>query len=186
MDVEKAIRSRVSVREYEPRAVPREQIERLLEVAILAPNHRMTQPVEFRVMGPRSKRVYGEALAARKTRKVEDPEAAQAVSEKVVRERMEVPVMIGIVMDQAENPEIREEDYATAFMVVQNLSLMAVAAGLATHIKTGAVMEDPPVREALKVGKDQRLVAVVYLGEPAELPDLKKRVPASKRTRWLP
>ena len=72
MTVENAIRSRVSVKEYTPRAVPRDQIERLLELAVLVPNHRMTQPLDFRVLGTGAKRAYAEALAGRKTAKLEE------------------------------------------------------------------------------------------------------------------
>ncbi|HUP19148.1 MAG TPA: nitroreductase, partial [Gemmatimonadota bacterium] len=175
MTVESAIRARVSVKDFTAAEVPRGRIEDLIELAALAPNHRMTEPVRFRVLGPEAKRVYAEALARRKTRKVDDPEAERAVREKVVRRTLEVPSMIGVVVHVNEDPEIREEDYATAFMAVQNLSLAVVAEGLGTHIKTGAVMGEAALRESLEVGDDERLVAIVFLGEPEALPDPKPR-----------
>jgi len=185
MNVDEAIRTRVSIKEFEGRGVPRPVIERLLDLAVLAPNHRMTEPVEFLVLGPEARRAYAEALAARKARDVRDATAADAVREKVVRERMAVPAMIGVVMELNENPEIREEDYATAFMSVQNLCLAALEEGLGTHIKTGAVMDDPAVRDALGIPEGSRLVAVVFLGEPAAQRAPKPRAPAADRTRWL-
>lgn len=185
MNVQDAIETRVSVKEYTDEPVPRERVARLLELANTAPNHRMTQPLEYRVMGPNARRAYAEALAGRKTAKIDDAEAAEAVRRKVVRRTTGVPSMIGVVMHVNEDPEIREEDYATAFMAIQNLSLAALDEGLGTHIKTGAVMEEPALRSALEVGDHQRLVAVVFLGEPAERPDPRDRVPASERTRWL-
>ena len=185
MDVEEAIRARVSIKDFTSRPIAREEIEALLEAAILAPNHRMTQPVEFRVMGEGAKRAYAEALAGRKTAKIDDPATAAAVREKVLRGHVGVPAMIGVVVAVDENPEIREEDYATAFMAIQNLSLAAVGMGLGTHIKTGAVMDEPALREALEVAERQRLAAVVFLGEPAEVPQSKPRTPSGDKTRWL-
>lgn len=185
MNVEEAIRARVSVKEYAGAPVAREEIETLLELALLAPNHRMTQPLSFRVMGEGAKLAYARALAGRKAAKVEDPEAAQAVRKKVIDRTTAVPTMIGVVVRQDENPEIREEDYATAFMAIDNVCLAAVDMGLGTHIKTGAVMGEPVLREALGVGADERLAAVVFLGEPAEVPDRKPRKPAPEITRWL-
>ena len=185
MNVDEAIRRRVSVKEYEASPVPREQVERLLDLALLAPNHRMTQPLEFRVMGARAKRAYAETLAGRKTAKIEDPDTAAAVREKMLRRTLDVPAMIGLVVDLADDPEIREEDYATAFMAIQNLCLAAVERGLGTHIKTGAVMNEPALREALDVREGQRLAAIVFLGEAAETPDAKPRTPATEKTRWL-
>ncbi len=185
MDVAQAIRTRVSVKEYESRDVTRAAIETLLELAVLAPNHRMTEPLEFRVMGERAKRAYAEALAGRKTARIEEVDVAREVRGRVVRRTTAVPAMIGVLVHQAEDPEVREEDYATAFMAIENLSLAAVEMGLGTHIKTGAVMGEAALREALAVGPDQRLAAIVFLGEPAELPEPKPRTPASRLTRWL-
>ncbi len=185
MDVKEAIRSRVSVKEYQPDAVPRETIERLLELAVLAPNHWMTQPLEFRVMGPAAKRAYGEALGGRKARKLGDPEVARQVLDKVVRRHVEVPAMVAVLVREDADPEIREEDYATAFMAIQNLSLAAVAEGLGTHIRTGAVMGEPALREALQAADDQRIAAIVFLGKPSEVPGPRPRTPAAERTRWL-
>jgi nitroreductase len=185
MTVEEAIRSRVSVKEYAADPVPRSLIERLLELAVLAPNHRMTEPLEFRVLGESAKRAYGEALGGRKAAKLDDPEVARQVVEKVVRRHVSVPCMVAVLVHESEDPEIREEDYATAYMAIQNLSLAAVAEGVGTHIKTGAVMGEPALRDALEVGGDQRLAAIVFLGRPAELPDPKPRSAAAERTRWL-
>ncbi|HEX2167011.1 MAG TPA: nitroreductase family protein, partial [Longimicrobiales bacterium] len=81
--------------------------------------------------------------------------------------------------------EIREEDYASVMMAVQNMSLAAADMGLGTHIKTGAVMEDPAARAAAGVAEGERIVAVVNVGEPEEVPSPKERAPASKFTNWL-
>jgi nitroreductase len=185
MTVQDAIKARVSVKEYTADPVARETIERLLELATLAPNHRMTEPLEYRVLGDGAKRAYGEALGRRKAAKIDEPEVAAKVRDKVVRRHVSVPAMVAVLVREDEDPEIREEDYATAFMAIQNLSLAAVEEGLGTHVKTGAVMGDPALRETLGAGPDQRIAGIVFLGRPAEVPDPKPRVPAAERTRWL-
>lgn len=184
MHVDDTIRSRVSVKEYRDSPVPRETIRTLLELAVLAPNHRMTEPLEFRVLGDAGQRAYAEALARRKAKHVDDPEAAEQVVERVVSRTTAVPAMIGVLVHEDPDPEIREEDWATAFMAIENLCLAAVARGLGTHIKTGAVMGEASLREALAVAGDQRLAAIVFLGEPAEVPAPKERTPAADLTRW--
>lgn len=185
MTVEEAIRQRVSVKEYTSDQVPPDAVSRLLDLAILAPNHRMTEPLSFRVMGPGAKLAYAEALAGRKTARLDDPSVAAEVRDRVVRRTTAVPAMIGVLVHQDEDPEVREEDYATAFMAIQNLSLAAVEMGFGTHIKTGAVMDEPALRDALDVAGDQRLAAIVFLGAPAEVPPSKPRAPAESVTRWL-
>jgi nitroreductase len=186
VDVREAIRTRRSIKRFTARPVPRDTVESLLELAVLAPNHRMTQPLRFRVLGSEARRAYGAVLGARKAKRVEDPEAARLVVEKVAAAEEAVPVTILVSTTLDENPEIREEDYATAMMAVEHLCLGACAVGLGTHIRTGAVMNDPRSREALGVPEGERVVAAVQMGEPAEIPDAKSRRPASEVTDWLP
>jgi nitroreductase len=181
-----AIHERRSIRQFSDREIDREEIERLLEAAVQAPNHRMTQPWRFYVLGEEARRAYGAALGARKAKRVDDAEAARAVVDKVVESHASLPAMLAVSVVLDDNPEIREEDYAAAFMAIQNLSLAAHAAGLGTHLKTGAVMDDPRSREAVGVGEGERIVAIVELGEPASTPEPKPRRAAAELTTWVP
>jgi nitroreductase len=181
-----AIRSRRSIKRFTDRPVAREEIETLLTAATLGPNHRLTQPWRFHVLGPEARYAYGLALGERKARKLENPEAARAMRETVAAEHRALPAMIAVAVVTNENPEIREEDYAAAMMGVANLSLAAVELGLGTALKTGAVMNDPAARTAAGVGDGERIVTIVNVGEPAEVPPAKPREPASTYTTWMP
>lgn len=186
MDLHEAIRARRSVRQFTDRVIRREEIEQLLDAATRAPNHRLTQPWRFYVLGPEARRAYGTALGLRKAKKVEDPAAAQAIVEKVAAAGAALPAQIAVAMTVSENPEIREEDYAATMMAVQNLLLAAAAMGLATHLKSGAVMEDPRARSAVGVPEGERIVVLIDLGEPAEAPEPRPRRAAGEVTTWLP
>jgi nitroreductase len=186
MDVFDAIRSRRSVRQFTTRPVGRQEIERLLEAAVAAPNHRLTQPWRFYVLGPVARQAYGETLGSRKAKKIEDPAAARAMVERVAATEAALPAMLAVSMIVSDNPETREEDYAATMMAVQNLMLAAHASGLGTHVKTGAVMEDPRTRAAIGVPDGERIVATIQVGEPAATPETKARRPASEVTTWLP
>ena len=181
-----AIQNRRSVKRFTDRPVTREEIEAILAAAVLAPNHRLTNPWRFYVLGPEARHAYGLALGERKARKMEDPEKARATREAIAAEHRALPAMLVVAVLTNENPEIREEDYAAAMMAVQNLALAAAERGLGTHIKSGAIMDDPAARAAVGVPEGQRVVAVVNVGEPTELPPAKPRTPASEQTVWLP
>src|SRR5687767_15899269 len=75
--------ARRSIREFTSREVSHAEIEILLEHAVTAPNHRLTQPWKFFVLGPEARRGYGLALGARKARKIEDSTAAEQLRQKV-------------------------------------------------------------------------------------------------------
>ncbi|MEO5510017.1 MAG: nitroreductase [Longimicrobiales bacterium] len=184
MDVFEAIKGRRSVRDFTETPVTSDVIVKLLDAAAQAPNHKMTQPWRFYVLGPKARRAYGDVLGGRKAKKIENPEAAQAVRDKVAATHERLPGMIAFAMVQDENPETAEENYAAMMMAVQNFSLAAAAEGLATHIKTGAIMQDPGAREAAGVAEVEKIVAILELGEPASMPSTKERTPASQFTIW--
>ena len=184
MNVSDAIAQRRSIKKFQDRPVSREEIEALLEAAVLAPNHHLTQPWRFYVLGPESRRKYGLALGDRKARKLPDADAANAVREKTAAEYQAFPALIAVGMVLSESPETREEDYAAVMQALGNITLMALERGLGTHIRTGAVLEDPAARAAIGAREGERIVALVSVGVPAEVPPPKARQGAQAVTTW--
>lgn len=184
MNVSEAIAQRRSVKKFQDRPITREEIEVLLSAAVLAPNHHLTQPWRFYVLGPGSRRTYGLALGERKARKLPDPEAANAVREKTAAEYHAFPALIAVAMVLHDNLETREEDYAAVMQGIANIMLTAVDRGLGTHMRTGAVLEDPAARAAVGVRPSERIVAMLSVGVPAELSAPKARQAASEVTTW--
>lgn len=185
MHVMEAIENRRSIKKFTARAITRADIEPLLEAAVLAPNHGMTEPWGFIVMGEAARRAYGEVLGARRSARIEDPALAATTVERAVKSAVETPAIIAVTVALDDDPETREEDYAATYMAIQNMTLAAVANGLGTHVKTGAIMDDPRLREALGVDEGRRIAALVFVGEPAEIPAPKERAPAAEKTVWL-
>jgi nitroreductase len=185
VNVTDAIAQRRSIKKFQDRPVTREEIEALLDAAVLAPNHHLTQPWRFYVMGPEARRRYGLALGDRKARKLADPDAANAVREKTAVEHQGFPALIAVAMVLHENPETREEDYAAVMQAISNLMLAAVERGLGTHMRTGAVMADPAARAAVGVREGERIVALLNVGVPAEVPVPKARQAATAVTTWV-
>lgn len=184
MNVSDAIAQRRSIKKFQDRPVTREEIEALLEAAVLAPNHKLTQPWRFYVLGSESRRRYGLALGERKARKLPDPDAAASMREKIAAEYEAFPALIAVAMVLNESPETREEDYAACMQAIANIMLTAVDRGLGTHMRTGAVMEDPAARAAVGVRAGERIVAIVSVGVPAEMPAPKARQGAAAVTQW--
>ncbi|HEY1177693.1 MAG TPA: nitroreductase [Phytomonospora sp.] len=186
MRASEAIRGRRSIKRFADRPVSRAELETILDAAVLAPNHRLTNPWRFYVLGPEARSAYGAALGSRKAKKLTDPEAAQRMRDTVAAEHRALPGMIAVAVVDAADPEQREEDYAATMMAVQTLCLAATELGLGTAIKTGAIMSDPAARAAAGVGDGERIVAVINVGVPAEVPPAKARHPASQVTIWRP
>jgi nitroreductase len=179
------LRQRRSVKRFTDRPVTRAEIETLLDAAILGPNHRLTEPWRFYVLGPEAREAYGLAVGVRKARKIEDPDASRAMRDRVAAEHRALPCMIAVAVVKSDNPEIAEEDYAATMMGLQNLALTAVELGLGTAMRTGAVMGDEAARAAAGVAENERIVAIVNVGEPSEVPVGPKKRAASELTTWV-
>src|SRR5260370_97276 len=112
MRIADAIRERRSIKRFTDRPVTKEEIEALLDAATHAPNHRLTQPWRFYVLGPDARYAYGLAVGERKARKLDDTEAARTMRATVAAEHRALPAMIAAAGGNEDNPQIREEDYA--------------------------------------------------------------------------
>ncbi len=185
MDVLTAITTRRSIKAYTDRPVSDEEVRSLLAAAVQAPNHRMTEPWRFYVMGAEARAGFGRALGHRKAKRVDEPDAAEAVVAKVEASHRELPAMLAVAVVLDENPEILSEDVAATWMGIQNLCLAAHASGLGTHVKTGAIMDDPAARAVVGIPEGERIIATVSLGEPAAMPNPKSRRDAEELTRWV-
>lgn len=187
MDAIDAIQRRTSVRRYRPDPVSRETIERLLDCAVRAPNHKLTEPWRFAVLTGEARTRLAEIRASHRLRKYADPasEEARARSEKARRETLESPAII-VIMARTDADEItREEDYAAVMMATANLMTAAQSLGLGTYLKTGGVMQDPALEDLVGLPEGHRVVGVLSLGYPVEADPPRRRRPAAELTRWL-
>lgn len=187
MDILKAIHSRGSVKAFKPDPVDRKLIEQLLDAAVRAPNHKLTEPWAFYVLTGDSKRRFAELRREQRAEGFADPEAPEA--EKALEKAFDVadgtPAIIAVTSHVAHDPLRREEDYAATFCAIQNILLAAVSLGLGTYLRTGSLLDDPRFADLLGVPDGHRVVGTIYLGYPAEGPKLRARTPAAEKTHWL-
>src|SRR5918997_3948796 len=71
MEVEEAIRSRRTHKVYAAEPVPRDELHELLQLACWAPNHNLTNPWRFRVIGPESLAALKEAAGPESASKLD-------------------------------------------------------------------------------------------------------------------
>src|SRR5690349_7534220 len=98
MKVLDAIQNRRSIKRFTDRPVSRDEIETVLAAAVLAPNHRLTFPWRFYVLGPEARHAYGLALGDRKARKLTDPDAVAALRATIAAEQRALPCMIAVAV----------------------------------------------------------------------------------------
>ena len=187
MDAIDAIRQRTSVRRYRSDPVPREIIARLLDCAVRAPNHKLTEPWRFAVLTGDAKARLAEIRARHRLEKHEVPGSGEALkrADKARRETLESPAVIVVMARASEDEVTREEDYAAVMMATANLMTAAQSQGLGTFLKTGGVMQQPALAELVAMPEGYRVVGILSLGFPAEPETPRRRRPAAELTTWL-
>jgi nitroreductase len=168
MDVETAIRTRRTHKAFAPEPLLREQIDELLELASWAPNHNLTVPWRFRVVGP-------EALG--RLKEVAGPEGAAKLDR--------APTLIVVSSVLSGDPVEEEEDLhatASAFYIVL---LAAHARGLAGYWRTPGILRTPEGCAAVGLPPGERFVGLLHLGHPRQQKPAPERPGADRTTTYL-
>jgi nitroreductase len=169
LNLEEAIRGRRTHKQFGSEPVPREVVEELLDLACWAPNHKLTQPWRFRVVGP-------ETLA--RLQDVGGPKEAPKLER--------APTLV-IVSAQLEGDPLQdEEDVLATGAAIYAVLLAAHARGLAAYWRTPEVLRTPAGRAAAGLAENERFVGIVYLGYRCSDPPAKERDPLEAKLEYLP
>ncbi|MCY0884841.1 MAG: nitroreductase family protein [Firmicutes bacterium] len=174
-----AIRRRSSVRRFDPRPVEPARIAAVLEAAVWAPNHHLTEPWRFAV-------VTGSARA----RLAELAGAAGADPARAARDRerlLHTPALIAVFALPGEGPLATRENLLATAAAVENLLLAAHALGLGAIWRTPGFLTHPSVQAFLAPEPGADPVGLIFLGYPAagEADRPRRRLPWKAVTRWL-
>jgi nitroreductase len=188
MNLEEAIRERRSIGLVKPDEVDEALIEKLLEAAVYAPNHHMTEPWCFYVLQGNGRAILGHAYADIAGEFLEDPfsEANIAALKKHYDKAFRAPVIIVAVSEATDSPKVdRREEIAAVHAAVQNMLLQAHALGLGAVWRTGAPAYHPFMKNAFGLRDEHDVVGFIYIGHPVK--SLAVRTPTSykSKTVWL-
>lgn len=184
--VPEVIRGRRSIARMKPDPVPRDLVMRLLEAAVWSPNHRLTEPWQFFILDGESKQRFAEIRRDFRRKQMPNPDAAEVrpALDKVYRDTAETPLILAVTSHLADDPEAREEDIWATYGAAYAFMLGAWAEGLGTYFRTGAIRDDPRLRQLLSLPEDRRIIGMIYVGYPAEVP-VRRRTTAADKTVWL-
>ena len=168
MDLEEAVRTRRTHKSFGPDPVPRETLDELFELARWAPNHHLTQPWRFRVLG-------SDTLARLKD--------AGGPSEAIKLDR--APTLVVASARLSGDLVQGEEDLHATACAVYAVLLGAQARGLASYWRTPAVLRTKRGREAVDLPDGERFVGLIHLGSPRSEPPVKVRHGPADYVRYL-
>ena len=169
MELETAIRTRRTHKAYGLEPVPREVLEELLELARWAPNHHLTEPWRFRVLGPET---------------LERLIAAGGPSEAAKLRR--APTLVVASRRRSGDPHEDHEDALATACAVYAVLLGAHARGLASYWRTPRLLQGAEGRAAVGLEEDEEFVALIHLGTAVTNPAAKERKPLRDYVSFLP
>ena len=169
MDVEQAIRTRRTHKAYRREPVPPETLEQLFELARWAPNHHVTNPWRFRVVGPESLARLKEAAG---------PEAAAKLDR--------APTLVVASVVESGDPIQDEEDLCAAAVAAYIVLLGAHARGLGGYWRTPEVLRRAEGRAAVGVADGERVLGLLHLGPPRQEKEPPGRLPPGDFVTYLP
>jgi nitroreductase len=188
LDVIQAIQTRQSVSRVRQDPVSEDLVERILESAVHAPNHRITEPWRFHVFTGKGRGELARARAETARLMAEaEGEHEEMAAGRVSRERKKAfraPVVIAVVSAAGRDEIETLENYAACAAAVQNMQLTAHSLGLASIWRTGPVAYHEHMREFFDLEEGDRIVAYLYVGYPDMGERPRRRSPAAERTVW--
>lgn len=189
MEFNQVVSSRRSVFKFQQKSVLVDDLYPLIEAAVMAPNHHLTQPWRFIFVGRQTQfklaEYYGEAKAAKAM--AADASIHERIKQKAVEKFLAVPAILLVVSRLDRQPVIREEDLAATHCAIQNLLLAATNEGLGAQWSTHPMIYDDQVMS--EVGVDttkERCCAMIYMGYPEVIPPAPPRKSARECLTLLP
>jgi nitroreductase len=169
MDVETAIRTRRTHKAYGSEPVERATLEEIIELGRWAPNHHLTNPWRFRVLGPR---------ALGRLKDAAGPEAAGKLDR--------APTLVAVSAVQGgEDAVADEEDLLAAGCAAYAVLLAAHARGLASYWRTPAVLRTPEGRAALGIPESEHAIGLLHFGRPRQEQRVPERLPPEQVVSFL-
>jgi nitroreductase len=169
VELEAAIRARRTHKQYGSEPVGEAVVRELAELARWAPNHKVTNPWRFRLLGP--------ATRAR---------IEEAAGEKEAVKLRRAPTLVLVTAVPSQDPALAEEDLLATACAAYAMLLGATGRGLASYWRTPACFGEPSVRSAVGLGENEQVIALVHLGPAASEPPIKERAPLDDVFQALP
>jgi nitroreductase len=167
MDVETAIRTRRTHKAFTEQPLARTELEELLALAAWAPNHNLTVPWRFRVLGP---------AALARLKDAAGPEGAAKLDR--------CPTLVAVSARLSGDPVQDEEDLHATAVASYIVLLAAHARGLAGYWRTPAALREDGGRAALGLPPEERSVGLLHLGHGRQERPVPER-PAAATTTFL-
>jgi len=180
MNVLDALLTRRTIHAFRRDPVPVEIVRRAVEAAVLAPNHRLTEPWQFTLLGREAREPLAElSVHLKAERDGEDP--SPEIIARIRGKILDPPLALVVTRQVSDDPLRDGEDRSAVACALQNLFLALHAEGVGSKWSSGAVIRDPRFGQTVGVETEGRMVeGIIWIGYPESVPAVKPRAPIDK------
>ena len=166
------IRSRRTTRLFLKQRVSRKLVRDAIELARWAPNHHLTEPWHFYLMGPETIAASIELIGTLIEETRGDAELADFKRESA----KSIPGWLLVTCRKSDDELLQREDYASVCCAIQNLTLYLSEAGIASKWTTGNITRDSRFLELMGIHTDAEfVVGLIWYGYPKTLPTQERK-----------
>lgn len=140
-----------------------EQLENILRAGMRAPDHGTLQPWQFFIIEGEGRERFSQLLADGAIQAGEDDNAVDKARNAPFR----APLIIAVVAKCQEHHKVPQwEQEMSAGCAVMAMQMAAVAQGFNGIWRSGALTENPLVRDGFHCREQDKIVGFLYLGTP--------------------
>ena len=166
MDIDNLITQRRTIHNFKPEKPPREILLKAVETARWAPNHYLSEPWRFYLLGEETANAITDLNADLIAQK-KGPQAA----EKKRRRWRNIPGWLVVTCEKSDNPLRYQEDYAACCCAIHNLSLYLWSQGIGIKWTTGNVIRTDEFYDTVWLDPEtETVVGLLWYGYPTDIP----------------
>ena len=186
MNIEELILGRRTIHNYSDKPVADTVIRRALELALWAPNHKLTMPWQFTLVGPEARTELAKlSLALKETKKGTAFDAEQRLS--LQAEFLRPSHLVAVSMKRNGDARQEREDYAAVAGGLENAALYLWSLGIGTKWSTSPLIRDKNVYSALRINSEtEEMVGLLWIGYPDKVPQSLRKVDLGRHLRHSP
>ena len=173
---------------FSDRKIHKEQIEVILNNAIWAPTHGLTQPWSFRVFMGEGLKTLSDFLTTTYTKLTPSANFDQNKFNKMKTRPLMAGAVIAVSVKRSPEGKISEmEEIEAVACAIQNMYLTCTAWGLGAFWSTPGVIYTPEMNQFLELGDQDKCLSLFYIGYPKsdiEWPKSHRR-PIEYYTTWV-
>lgn len=176
--LKQTILNRRTVKEFNGAKISDTALRDLLELAIWAPNHHLTEPWTFRVLTSTGLSQWKAFLEKNL------PQDQLALTAKVLQKIASVSAIIHVTSKKNESSSIDLENYAATCCAIQNILLGATSKNIQSYWSTSKIFADPATFAFLQIPDSEKFCGAIWLGY-GQIPEAKPRKSVDEKTIWI-